>query len=361
MYTPDSAVWEITLRCNFSCSHCGSSAGGARLKELNTKEAFALVRDLADISCKNVCLMGGEPFLRSDWEELAREVVNYGMALSFVSNGWMLEEHLPTLRKLEPMVVGISLDGTKEVHDTIRTTGSFKRAVRALLRLRENNIEATAITTVSKQNFDCLPFLRRLLAGREIGWQIQVAVPMGRFGRAHLLSPEEFYALGLFLVDSRKRYGLRELPVTGGHCMGYYSYNMPSSRLWNGCVAGKKTLGISSDGGIRGCLAIPSAHTAGNIRATPFRSIWEEDTHFSFTRLFNRAMLGENCQSCSYGAICKGGCSSMSCGLTGSFNNNPYCFYRIERALNPGRKISWLLMDKLTRLSWSILNKKRGK
>ncbi|MFX0114265.1 MAG: radical SAM protein [Candidatus Hodarchaeota archaeon] len=360
MYTPNSAIWETTLRCNFSCSHCGSDAGLSRARELDTSEGLSLIRDLAEISCKNVCLMGGEPFLRPDWERLAQEVIDYGMELSFVSNGWFVQDIIPALTKLEPMVVGISLDGNQEIHDTIRQADSFKRAMKSLLSLRENNIEATAITTVSKRNYNCLPYLRRVLAGREIGWQIQVAVPMGRFDQDFLISPEEFYALGLFLVDSRKRYGLRNLPIAGGHCLGYYSYAIPGSRLWTGCVAGKETIGIASDGGIRGCLAIPSTQTIANIRTTPLREIWEDDRSFPFTRLFDKTMLGANCQDCPHGEICKGGCSSMSYGLTGRFNNNPYCFYRIERALSPNHNISRILVDRLTTILWKVLNKKRG-
>ena len=41
------AVWEITLRCNLSCEHCGSRAGAARPDELSTTEALALVDQLA--------------------------------------------------------------------------------------------------------------------------------------------------------------------------------------------------------------------------------------------------------------------------------------------------------------------------
>ena len=33
-------VWEITLRCNLACSHCGSRAGTARQNELTTDEAL---------------------------------------------------------------------------------------------------------------------------------------------------------------------------------------------------------------------------------------------------------------------------------------------------------------------------------
>ena len=43
------AVWEITLKCNLACSHCGSRAGDARTNELSTSEALDMVRQLADV------------------------------------------------------------------------------------------------------------------------------------------------------------------------------------------------------------------------------------------------------------------------------------------------------------------------
>ncbi len=33
---PVLAVWELTLRCDLSCRHCGSRAGKARSEELGT-------------------------------------------------------------------------------------------------------------------------------------------------------------------------------------------------------------------------------------------------------------------------------------------------------------------------------------
>lgn len=58
------AVWEITLRCNLACVHCGSRAGPPRATELSTEEAFDLVRQLAEVGITQVTLLGGEAFLR---------------------------------------------------------------------------------------------------------------------------------------------------------------------------------------------------------------------------------------------------------------------------------------------------------
>ena len=44
MWRPVYAVWEITLRCDLGCRHCGSRAGRARPDELTTAEALDVVR-----------------------------------------------------------------------------------------------------------------------------------------------------------------------------------------------------------------------------------------------------------------------------------------------------------------------------
>ena len=64
---PIYAVWEVTLRCDLACRHCGSRAGHARPDELTTEEALDLVRQLAELGVKEVTLIGGEAYLRPDW------------------------------------------------------------------------------------------------------------------------------------------------------------------------------------------------------------------------------------------------------------------------------------------------------
>ena len=41
---PAYVVWELTLRCDHACHHCGSRAGKAREDELSTEEALDVVR-----------------------------------------------------------------------------------------------------------------------------------------------------------------------------------------------------------------------------------------------------------------------------------------------------------------------------
>lgn len=331
-YRLKCAVWEFTLKCNLRCRHCGSSAGKARKNELSTKECFKLCEDLAALGCQDVSLMGGEPFTRSDWFEVATCVKDLGMNLNFVSNGVMLDTYIGRVAMLEPKVVGISLDGMKENHEVVRGKGTWEKTLRAIEMLRERGMQTTVITTVSKTNFKDLPAMKDLLFGKDANWQIQVAMPFGNFKKEQMLSREEFYATALFIAKGRVQNKFKDLPMIGAHCYGYYSKVLPGCE-WNGCAAGAYAIGITSDGGIVGCLSMGNNRfIEGNVReGGGLRKIWENPENFPYSRKFDKSKLGSNCSGCRHGAKCAGGCNSMSYTTTGEFHNNPYCFYAIEK------------------------------
>ena len=332
-YRLQCAVWEFTLRCNLRCSHCGSSAGIPRPNELTTKECYELCEALAELGCEDVCLMGGEPFLRDDWFSVAQCIKALGMNLNFASNGTILDRHIDNISRLGPKVVGISLDGMEESHEVIRGKVNFQKTVRAIDLLRERSIQTTVITTVSKINFRDLPKMKDLLFEKGVNWQIQVAMPFGNFTREQMLSREEFYATALFIAKERARHRFEDLPLVGADCYGYYSKFLPDGE-WKGCAAGITAIGITSDGGIVGCLAMGNDRfIEGSVRGKPLKEIWENPNSFAYNRKFDVTKLGPNCRDCKYGAKCKGGCSAMSYTTTERFHNDPYCFHAIEREL----------------------------
>ncbi|MCX5998514.1 MAG: radical SAM protein [Chloroflexi bacterium] len=327
------AVWEFTLRCNLRCSHCGSAAGAPRTDELSTQECFKLCEELAKLGCEDVCLMGGEPFLRDDWPSVAQCIKTLGMNLSFVSNGTVLDRHIDLVARLRPKVVGISLDGAEERHELIRGADTFRKAVGAIELLRQRDIPTTAITTVSKANFRDLPKIRDLLFRKGVNWQIQVAMPFGNFGKEQMLSTNEFYATALFIARERTTHRFADLPLVGADCYGYYSKFLPDGG-WKGCAAGISAIGVTSDGGVVGCLAMGNDRfVEGNIRTASLREIWGNPSAFAYNRGFQAKQLGPECRDCKHGAKCHGGCSAMSLTTTGRFHNDPYCFSTIEKQM----------------------------
>ncbi|MFX1247912.1 MAG: radical SAM protein [Promethearchaeota archaeon] len=330
-YSLECAIWETTLKCNLRCSHCGSSAGQARSDELTTEECFSLCEQLAQLECNNIALMGGEVFLRKDWYEIASCIKDLGIELSIVSNGFVLDKYINEVAQVKPTVVGISLDGLQTTHDLIRgVKGAFTNAIEAINLLRRNQIHVTIITAVSKINFNELPKLKALIYNKGVNWQIQLATPFGQFTKDQMLSYEEFYAVGLFIAALRAKHHFQNMPVVGAHCMGYHSSIMPNF-LWNGCTAGISSIGITSNGGIVGCLAMGNNRfIEGNIREQSLTSIWYSRNKFLYNRHFSNDQIGSYCLHCHHNLTCKGGCNSVSYALMEQFHNDPYCFHRIE-------------------------------
>ena len=145
-------VWEITLKCNLRCSHCGSSASidSPRYRELDIDESRKVVDSLALLGTKYVTLSGGEPFLCEHWEELARYIIQNGLDVRFVSNGSLisgkLAERLKALSRVP--LVGFSLDGGRpETHDKLRNRpGLFSKVLHSINLLRGYEIPVSIIT-----------------------------------------------------------------------------------------------------------------------------------------------------------------------------------------------------------------------
>lgn len=336
-YSPQIVVWEITLKCNLKCLHCGSSAGKARSDELTTKEAIKLCRDLSDIGFKGIALMGGEVFLRKDWKVISKQIKTLGVKLSIITNGYFNPDKIiPELVKLETDCVMVGMDGgSAKLQDKIRgVKGAFDKSWNFIRAAKAANLPIGIITTVHKLNLDELPKIKELVIKEEIDWQIQPTTPIGRFPKKLELTNEEFYALGLFIYSIQKEYSDKNFTIAGAHNFGFYSSVIPPLSYypeWNGCYAGKSVLGIQSNGNVKGCLAMSDDFIEGNIRQRNIKDIWKDPNSFAYNRKFKIEDLGENCKGCKFGESCKGGCSTMSSTLTGKMHNDPLCFYRFEK------------------------------
>lgn len=334
---PYSTVVELTLKCNMKCIHCGSSAGEDRENELSFNEWTTVFKDLSDLDCELITLMGGEPFLRKEWYELAEKVKDFGMNVIFMSNGYNINDEIVSkIRKIDPYTVAISMDGaTAQTHDSIRgVKGSFEKCKDVLNSLRDADVPTTVVTTVHKGNFKELPQMREFLLNRNIAWQIQMADPLGRFPKKMHLSLKEFYSVSLFIASTRQKYSLKEMPITGAHCIGYNSQVLPNITLspkWNGCQAGISALGIQSNGSVKGCLSLPNSFVEGNIRERSIIDIWNDPSFCSYNRKFTKDDLQDDCKNCKYGKSCKGGCGAVSASLTSKLHSDPFCLYLIEK------------------------------
>ena len=340
METPITAVWEITMGCNMRCGHCGSSCKERLPDELTTEEALSLIDQIADLGLRWITLSGGEPLMREDLPLLVQKFASRSVIVNIITNGWFIDASLAqSLKDSGVSTVAISIDGTAEIHDSIRMAGSFKRIEEAIAHLKSADVNVGAVTTISKKNMDCLPELRRTLVSLGVNsWQVQLGQPMGNFkDRPEWVSDPS--AIPLIIDFCYETWLAGAINIRPADCIGYYSEKEMiirqkpemSGSIWNGCNAGLRSFGILQNGDILGCTSIrEKAFVEGNIRNTPLSRIWHDPERFSWRRSMTKADLVGDCATCLYGSRCLGGCPNVRLTMNGNINSeNVYCAYNL--------------------------------
>src|SRR5689334_14394719 len=145
---PVYAVWELTLKCDLACRHCGSRAGAERPGELSLAESLDLVRQLADLGVREVTLIGGEVYLYEGWTDVVREIRRTGMQASLVTGGrHFTPERARAAREAGLQTVGVSIDGDPATHDRLRgAAGAHAAACAALAAARAAGLPVSVNT-----------------------------------------------------------------------------------------------------------------------------------------------------------------------------------------------------------------------
>src|SRR3990172_2075982 len=68
----------------------------------------------------NITFFGGEPLLYKEWATLVRYIKEAGLRCNIITNGMLLEKHAEEVVGLGIDEIIFSLDGPREIHDTIR-------------------------------------------------------------------------------------------------------------------------------------------------------------------------------------------------------------------------------------------------
>ncbi len=347
-------VWEITLRCDHACAHCGSRAGPVREDELSTAELLAVADSLVQLGTREVTLIGGEAYLRSDVYELVEHLTKAGVRVTMQTGGrGLTAERAKRLRAAGLEAVGVSLDGSAAVHDTLRASvGSHDAALRAIEHARAAGLIVSSNTQINRLN---LPELRTIAAELEAAgvtlWRPHLTVPMGRAADRPDWLVQPYMVLEILdtlaaiqaEVDARPEPG--RFRITLGNNLGYYGPHEAKlrsrpgrqDRYFSGCQAGRYVMGIESDGVVKGCPSLPTApYTGGNVRDMTLEKIWTDTEELAFVRNRTTDELWGHCATCYYADVCRGGCSFTVHTTLGRRGNNPFCYYRANKLRDAG-------------------------
>lgn len=152
MSFPLFAKLNVTSRCNLRCRHCF-------IRDHQGDMPYGFITELAQLfesrKVAAVALIGGEPLLRDDLEEIALQFSSRGMNVNLATNGILLdEERIDTLTASGVRQIQVSLDGSCDsVHDAIRGIGTFDRARSSVRRLVARGVPTAIAWTVHAENY----------------------------------------------------------------------------------------------------------------------------------------------------------------------------------------------------------------
>lgn len=347
---PIYGVWELTLKCDLACRHCGSRAGHARPDELSTAEALDMVRQLAELGLREITIIGGEAYLREDWDQIAAALVAAGIDTSMTTGGrGITRERAQRAKDAGLSTVSVSIDGLEETHDHLRAVkGSHRAAIGALEHFAAVGMPISVNTQICRPNRRELEALFEQLHPLGIhSWQVQITVAMGRAADEPelLLQPYEMIDVMPMVMRLQARADAMGVRLWPGTNIGYFGPYESRLRRYTpaghgkGCGAGSDTLGLEANGDIKGCPSLPSdAYVGGNVREHGLLAVWERSQALRFTRGRGTEDLWGFCATCYYADVCKAGCTWTGHVLFGRRGNNPICHHRALELMAAGKR-----------------------
>jgi MoaA/NifB/PqqE/SkfB family radical SAM enzyme len=185
---PLLASFKLTYQCNLRCAPCPYHRRDDHLRaHIRWEAATAALDALHRAGCRIVVFEGGEPLLWNDGARTFRDLARYARE-RFLCTAATTNGTLPLDVPVD--VLWVSLDGTKETHDRLRS-GSFDRIWENLGR--KAPVKLLVHFTMNRVNWRDLGSLLEDLKQRPAvrGVTVQLFYPYGQGEEALALEPDE--------------------------------------------------------------------------------------------------------------------------------------------------------------------------
>jgi MoaA/NifB/PqqE/SkfB family radical SAM enzyme len=310
-------VWfEVTRRCNLSCSHCYIDAGRARPNELSFEEIVSLLDDLKALGAFSLVFAGGEPYLRPDFPAIVEYAAKLDFIIAIVTNGSFLTRDVLARVPRSNCRITLSVDGI-QTHNLIRGGHStFELMTEKLALVNEMGIPVSISTVISKANIHELEELLEWCIARDIIFRTVTFNPLGR-GLAnlstHALAKEDAEASANLFMMQKKFEGVKDRST--GICVSkFFNYALTLMYMTRREHCSRSIAYVAANGDTYPCVtsAATEAFGGGNIRDQKFSELWAT----SFREM--RAITWENfavCNTCPFSSkeyFCANRCPCMS-------------------------------------------------
>jgi uncharacterized protein len=324
--------------CNLNCDYCffrkkeklypGSDF---RMSEQVHEAYIRQVLEAHNVPSITIAWQGGEPtlmgvdFFRHSLElQIKYQKPGTRIENTFQTNGVLLNDEWCRFFHENSFLIGLSLDGPKDIHDTYRKDkgghGTFDRVERAARLLQKHRVEFNILCTVNRKNADhpleVYRFFRDELGARYIQF-IPIVERINEYGETGLqegnrvtersVRPEQW---GRFLNSIFDEWVRRDVGRTfvlnfDGALAGWL--NMAGTVCIFGPTCGRG-MALEHNGDLYSCdHFVEPGYFLGNILQTPMIELAASDRQRKFGR-DKRDTLPLYCRQCEVLHICNGEC-----------------------------------------------------
>lgn len=315
--------------CNLRCRYCFyyDVADNREVKNygiMNDDTLENMVKKVFDDVeySANFAFQGGEPTMAGIefFEKFHKFVEKYNtkkiiVNFSLQTNGTLLNKKWLELFKKHNYLIGLSLDGNKEMHDTFRIDakgeGTFSRVLKAAKMMKKADVEFNILCVVNKliaQNgklvynffrnngfryYQFIPCLDSLSCSEEKDYTL-TAEDYGKF-------LDETFNLWYEDIMSDKRISVRHFDNYTKILLGE---EPEACDMVGHC---NMNAVLESDGSMYPCdFYVLDEFKVGNINESSFEELFKSEAEMRFLR--TSLAVDEKCKVCRYFKICRGGC-----------------------------------------------------
>lgn len=334
--------------CNMRCKYCfytdetqkRETANYGRMSEQVQEAVVRKTLAQARGSC-TFAFQGGEPTLAGleFYRRQARLEAQYnihGVAIhhAIQTNGLVIDDQWGEFLAREHYLVGVSLDGPREIHDAYRPdaqgAGTFSRVMGAIRILQKHQAAFNILTTLTETGARNSGKVYRFFRKQGFSYQqyIPCLDPLGetRGGHDYSLTPEGFArylktVFDLWHQDSLKgtipyhRYFYNLLAILQGQ--------QPEACDLRG-ICGIQYV-VEADGSVYPCdFYMLDSWRLGNLVTDSFEQIDRKRMESGFLQRSRDAL--ESCRGCRWFPLCRGGCCRDREGAEGTpLGQNYFC------------------------------------
>jgi len=274
-----------------------------RDKDIPYEKVLSLLDEAYALGARRFDPWGTELFMRDDLTDILTYADRIGFReIYVVSNGLLLNNQvlLDKLATIKSLVIVVSIDGPKEIHDGLRGNGVYDRAVLSLRELGQKGIKRSIASIIMRPTIDHLHKIVDLAADLKIDvispqpYCRDMADPDCNYEK-YEFKPDEKQMVAKKLKNLLKYAKQKKVIIYTGAMMKHVAAFLAEGINPfppHGCQVPLKTLVVDIQGNSYPCFSI--FKNMGNVNEMSLSSVWNSDIR----RKHAIAALERKCPGC---------------------------------------------------------------